>query len=77
MVLFDSFLMPKYVRMGTGRYIVNVIDKNISHGQKILDSEGYKIVVSDTLFTGVFEPGTIVDQYPRPNTVLKRGVQLD
>jgi len=73
MVLFDSFLMPKYVRMGTGRYMVNVIDKNISYGQKILDSEGYKIVVSDTLFTGVFEPGTIVDQYPKPNTRVKEG----
>ena len=72
-VLFDSFLMPKYVRMGTGRYMVNVIDKNISYGQKILDSEGYKIVVSDTLFTGVFEPGTIVDQYPKPNTRVKEG----
>ena len=71
-VLFDSFLMPKYVRMGTGRYMVNVIDKNISYGQKILDSEGYKIVVSDT-FTGAFEPGTIVDQYPKPNTRVKEG----
>ena len=73
MVLFDSFLMPKYVRMGTGRYMVNVIEKNISYGQKVLDSEGYKIVVSDTLFTGAFEPGTIVDQYPKPNTRVKEG----
>ena len=72
-VLFDAFLMPKYVRMGTGRYMVNVIDKNISYGQKILDSEGYKIVVSDTLFTSAFEPGTIVDQYPNPNTRVKEG----
>ena len=72
-VLFDTFLMPKYVRMGTGRYMVNVIDKNISYGQKILDSEGYRIVVSDTLFTSAFEPGTIVDQYPNPNTRVKEG----
>ena len=72
-VLFDAFLMPKYVRMGTGRYMINVIDKNISYGQKILDSEGYKIVVSDTLFTSAFEPGTIVDQYPNPNTRVKEG----
>ena len=72
-VLFDAFLMPKYVRMGTGRYMINVIDKNILYGQKILDSEGYKIVVSDTLFTSTFEPGTIVDQYPNPNTRVKEG----
>ena len=70
---FDSILMPKYVRMGTGRYMVNVIEKNLSYGLKVLDSEGYKIVVSDTLFTGVFEPGTIVDQYPKPNTRVKKG----
>ena len=65
--------MPKYVRMGTGRYLVDVIDKHLSYGQKVLETEGYKIVVSDTLFTSSFDPGTIVDQYPKPNTRVKEG----
>ncbi len=65
--------MPRYVRMGTGRYMINVIDKSLSYGLKVLENEGYKIFVSDTLFTSTFEPGTIIDQYPKPNTRVKEG----
>ena len=49
--IFDSFLMPYYVRMNSGRYMVNVVDKKIDYAQKVLESEGYKSLVSDTLFT--------------------------
>ena len=72
-LLFDSFLMPKYVRMGTGKYMVNVIKKNLDYGRKVLESEGYKIIVSDTLFTSSYDPGIIIDQYPKPNTRVKEG----
>jgi len=40
-MIFDSFIMPSYVRMNSGRYMVNVIDKNIDYAKKILVSEGY------------------------------------
>ena len=72
-LLFDSILMPKYVRMDAGKYMANVIEKNLEYGIKILESEGYKIIVSDTLFTGSYDPGIIVDQYPKPNTRVKKG----
>ena len=65
--------MPKYVRMGTGKYMINIIDKNLSYGLNVLENEGYKVYVSDTLFTSAFDPGTIVDQYPKPNTRVKEG----
>ena len=68
-------LDAKVCANGTGRYMINVIDKNLSYGLKVLENEGYKIFVSDTLFTSGFDPGTIVDQYPKPNTRVKRGVQ--
>ena len=32
--IFDSFLMPYYVRMNSGRYMVNVVDKKIDYAQK-------------------------------------------
>ena len=71
--LFDLIIMPKYVRKGDGRYMVNVIGKSLKHAQKVLFSEGYKSLVSDTLFSGIHEPGTIIDQYPSPNTRVKEG----
>ena len=35
--------------------------------------ENFKSVVSDTLFSGSYEPGTIIDQYPEPNRRVKEG----
>ncbi len=70
---FDSFFMPAYVRMNSGRYMVNVIDKKIDYAHKILKSEGYRSLISDTLFTAAYESGIVVDQYPAPNTRVKEG----
>ena len=72
-MVFDSFIMPSYVRMNSGRYMVNVIDKNIDYAKKILESEGYRSLISDTLFSSAYEIGTVVDQYPTPNTRVKEG----
>ena len=67
---FDSFIMPSYVRMNSGRYMVNVIDKKIDYAKNVLESEGYRSLVSDTLFTTAYESGIVVDQYPVPNLSL-------
>ena len=72
-LIIDLIIMPNYVRLGEGRYMVNVIGKSLKHSQNILDSEGYRNLVSDTLYTGIYDPGTIVDQYPAPNTRVKEG----
>ena len=71
--LFDSLLMPLYVRMDSGKYMVNVIDKKLNYAEKILESEGYRSIVSDTLFSASYEPGIVIDQYPNPNTRVKEG----
>ena len=65
--------MPIYVRMGSGKYMINVIGKELSYGEKILELENFKSLVSDTLFSSSYEPGTIIDQYPEPNRRVKEG----
>ena len=72
-IMFDALLMPFYVRMNSGKYMVNVTNKNLSYAEKILLQEGYRSIVSDTLFSGSYESGTVVDQYPNPNTKVKKG----
>ena len=32
-LIFDSSIMPFYVREGTGRYMVNVIDKKLNYAE--------------------------------------------
>jgi len=72
-LLFDVVIMPGYVRMNDGRYMVNVTGKTLQHAMKVLDSKGYNGLVSDTLYSATYEAGTIVDQYPLPNTRVKEG----
>ena len=72
-LLFDVVIMPGYVRMNDGRYMVNVTGKTLQHAIKVLESEGYNGLVSDTLYSATYEAGTIVDQYPIPNTRVKEG----
>ena len=72
-LVFDMVIMPGYVRMNDGRYMVNVTGKTLQHALKVLDSEGYNGLVSDTLYSATYEAGTIVDQYPLPNTREKEG----
>ena len=69
----DLFMMPIYVRHGEGSYMVNVKDKPIDYAVDILASEGHKGLVSDTLFSSLFKPGTVIDQYPSPNMRVKKG----
>ena len=59
--------------MGSGKYMVNVIGKELSYGKKILSKENFKPIVSDTLFSAMYKPDEIVDQYPEPNRRVKDG----
>ena len=40
--LADLLVMPFYVRMGAGKYMVNVIGKELSYGEKIAKPKGIK-----------------------------------
>ncbi|MBT3300463.1 MAG: PASTA domain-containing protein [Candidatus Marinimicrobia bacterium] len=72
-VLLDNVIMPTYVRLGDGQYLVNVKNKKVNYALQILDSEGFKGVVSDTVFSNFYDEGTVIDQYPRENMIVKQG----
>ena len=65
--------MPFYVRHGQGGYMVNVKGKQLEYAIDILNSEGHKGIVSDTLFSYAFKPGMVIDQYPSTNMKVKEG----
>ena len=71
--IFDFIIMPIYVRHGEGSYMVNVKDKDIKYAIEILDSEGHRGVVSDTLYSSSIDEGLVIDQYPSPNMRVKKG----
>ena len=65
--------MPFYVRHGEGGYMVNVKGKQLEYAMDILNTEGHKGIVSDTLFSSAFEPGIVIDQYPSTTMKVKEG----
>ena len=76
-IVADALIMPFYVRHGQGSYMVNVKGKQLDYAIDILNSEGHKGVVSDTLFSSAFKPGIVIDQYPSTKMKVKEGEVLN
>ena len=72
-ILFDQVIMPAYIRKDQTITVMDVKGKLLDRALKELDSEGFKGVVFDTVYTSKVDPLTIIDQYPLPGQKVKRG----
>ena len=72
-IIAEYLVMPAYTRQNQNRIMIDIKNRNLDDALKILKSENYRYEVSDTLYTNKFQLGTIVDQYPKPNTRVKSG----
>ena len=72
-IVAEYLVMPAYTRQNQNRIMIDIKNRNLDDVIKILKSENYRYEVSDTLYTNKFKLGTIVDQYPKPNTRVKSG----
>ena len=72
-IVAEYLIMPIYTRQNQNRIMIDIKNKHLDDAINILKSENYKYEVSDTLYTNKFQLGTIVDQYPKPNTRVKSG----
>ena len=72
-IVAEYIVMPAYTRQNQNRIMIDIENRNLDEAIKILNSQDYKYEVSDTLYSNKFKLGTIVDQYPKPNTRVKSG----
>ena len=72
-IIFDSLIMPIYIREGSVVRIMDANGKSLKRAISELKAEGFKGVVFDTLYTSKFEPFIIMDQYPKPGKIVKKG----
>jgi len=72
-ILFDQVIMPAYIRKDQTITVMDVKGKLLNRALKELDSEGFKGVVFDTVYTSKVDPLTIIDQYPLSGQKVKRG----
>jgi len=72
-LIFDWFIMPSYVRQDKTLIVTDITGKNLNRALIELDTEGYKGVVYDTVYTADVTPQTVVDQYPVAGAKVKPG----
>ena len=72
-IVAEYLVMPVYTRQNQNKVMMDVKNRNLNDAIKLLKSENYRYEVSDTLYTNKFSLGTIIDQYPKPNTRVKSG----
>ena len=72
-ILFDQVIMPAYIRKDKTITVMDVKGKLLDRALKELDSEGFKGLVFDTVYTSEVDPLTIIDQYPLSGQKVKRG----
>lgn len=72
-ILAEFIVMPTYTRQNQNRVMIDLKNRKLDDGIKLLKSENYRYEISDTLYTNKFQLGIIIDQYPKPNTRVKSG----
>ena len=72
-ILFDQVIMPTYIRKDKTITVMDVKGKLLDRALKELESEGFKGLVFDTVYTSEVDPLTIIDQYPLSGQKVKRG----
>tara|TARA_B100000029_G_C17509623_1_gene935743 strand:- start:114 stop:875 length:762 start_codon:yes stop_codon:yes gene_type:complete len=72
-VLFDQIIMPAYIRKDSTITVMDIKGKSLDQAILELESEGFKGVVYDTVYTSDVDPLTIVDQYPASGQKVKPG----
>ena len=70
---FDWVIMPVYIRKEKTVRLIDIKNKKLDRAILELDSEGFKGMVFDTVYTSEIEPQTIIDQYPEPAKKIKKG----
>lgn len=71
--LFELFIMPFYVRHGNNKELVDVTSMDIKSALLMIRTSGFKGEVTDTVYTREYDPDIVLDQYPKPGSIVKKG----
>ena len=70
---FELIIMPFYVRHGKSKALVDVTSMDIKSAMIMIKTSGFKVAVTDTIYTSDMEPNIVLDQYPEAGSVVKKG----
>ena len=72
-ILFELIIMPFYVRHGKSRALVDVTFMDIKSAMIMIKTSGFKVAVTDTIYTNEMEPNIVLDQHPEAGSIVKKG----
>lgn len=56
---------------GEAKTVPSVVNKNIDAVQKLLEDQGFEVVIQDSIYNEKLKPGTVIKQVPEPDDVVK------
>ncbi len=72
-LIMDSIVMPLYTKHGQEYELPDVTEKPLSEAIEILEREGFRPIVHDSVFNENYSRGTVIRQNPMPFSVVKKG----
>ena len=72
-LIIDWVIMPIYIRKDKTVRLIDIKNKMLNRAIIELESEGFKGMVFDTVFTSEIDPQLVIDQYPQPGKRIKKG----
>lgn len=71
-ILLEAVIMPFYVRQGKNKELIDVTSMDVKSAMIMLRTSGFKATVTDTIYTSVIAPNTVLDQHPKPGSKVKK-----
>ena len=72
-LIMDSIVMPLYTKHGKEYELPDVTEKPLAEAVEILEKEGFRPIVHDSVFNENYPRGTVIRQNPMPYSVVKKG----
>ena len=71
--LFELIIMPRYVRHGNSKQLVDVTSMDVGSAMIMIRTSGFKCTVTDTIYTSDMQPNIVLDQHPKAGSIVKKG----
>ena len=72
-LIFDQIIMPLYVKSGREVEMPDVLELSVQDARNKLTEQGFRVMVSDSLYDSKHPGGTIIEQNPYPYALVKKG----
>lgn len=72
LILLETAIMPFYVRHGKNKEMIDVTSIDVKSAMIMLRTSGFKVTVTDTIYTSSVAPNIVLDQHPKPGAIVKK-----